>query len=50
VPTDAWLGIMYGALAVLHPAQALERLRTMSVFDSGNTLTNMIYWVATRPQ
>lgn len=44
-----WLGYMYLAKAILAPAAAWEDVCSLSIFDSGNSKTNALYWIATRP-
>ena len=52
---DQWLGIIELAHAVLNPDAAFEAILPLQEnlidgFDAGNSLTNSLYWVATRPQ
>lgn len=51
---DQWAGILALALAVINPDAALEALLPLAEnkvdgFDAGNSLSNAVYWVATRP-
>lgn len=46
---DEWLGYMYMAHAVIDPATAWLEVKTLKSFLGGNTKTNTLYWVATRP-
>jgi endo-1,3(4)-beta-glucanase len=48
-PTEPWMGIMYGSEAVIDPVSAQAHLTKLTEWDNGNSLTNMLYWVATRP-
>jgi endoglucanase Acf2 len=51
---DQWKGLIELARAVLDPRQAFQALLPLAQnridgFDAGNSLTNSLYWVATRP-
>ena len=51
---DQWKGLIELARAVLAPRRAFEALLPLAQnriggFDAGNSLTNSLYWVATRP-
>jgi len=48
-PSDPWMGIMYGSEAVIDPVSAQSHLTKLTEWDNGNSLTNMLYWVGTRP-
>jgi endo-1,3(4)-beta-glucanase len=47
--TEAWRGFSYLDHAVIDPATAWTEVKTLNSFDDGNSLTNALYWVATRP-
>ena len=34
---------------IINKAAAWAEVQTVPAFDNGNTLTNTLYWVATRP-
>ena len=44
-----WKGFIYMAHAVIDPAVAWQEVQTLYGYDDGNTKTNTLYWVATRP-
>ena len=48
-PNDAWKGFMYGSEAVIDPVGAQAHLDTLTEYDNGNSRTNMLYWIGTRP-
>ena len=45
-----WAGYMYMAQAIVDPDSAWEGITALTVFDSGNSKTNALYWAATRPR
>lgn len=45
-----WLGLIYLDEAVLEPEKAWDDVKTLKIFDSGNSMTNSLYWIATRPK
>jgi endo-1,3(4)-beta-glucanase len=51
--TDQWKGLIELARAVLDPEAAFGAITPLAAnridgFDAGNSLTNSLYWVATR--
>ncbi len=46
---EGWKGFIYMEHAVVDAAAAWEEAQTLKAFDDGNTLTNTLYWIATRP-
>lgn len=42
-------GFIYMAHAIIDKAAAWREVNTLTVFDDGNSKTNTLYWVATRP-
>eukprot|EP00622_Pseudochattonella_farcimen_P001496 FR736210.1.p1 GENE.FR736210.1~~FR736210.1.p1 ORF type:complete len:151 (+),score=13.99 FR736210.1:66-518(+) len=51
---DQWRGIIELAHAVLEPAKAFSAIlplqdNRVDGFDAGNSLTNSLYWIASRP-
>jgi len=49
-PIDArWSGYAYLDLAIIDPTQAWTRVNALGFFDDGSSLTNSLYWIATRP-
>jgi endo-1,3(4)-beta-glucanase len=47
--SESWKGLIYLDHAILDPAAALAQVKTLKGYDDGNTATNSLYWVATRP-
>jgi len=47
---DPWMGFAHADLAVLDPEEAWRRTEGLKHFDNGNSRTNMLYWIATRPK
>eukprot|EP00611_Tribonema_gayanum_P022367 TRINITY_DN4473_c0_g1_i2.p1 TRINITY_DN4473_c0_g1~~TRINITY_DN4473_c0_g1_i2.p1 ORF type:complete len:851 (+),score=326.08 TRINITY_DN4473_c0_g1_i2:148-2553(+) len=45
-----WLGFVYMDQAIVDPDQSWADLLSLRIFDSGNSLTNGLYWSATRPK
>eukprot|EP01136_Pigoraptor_vietnamica_P014021 Opistho-1_new@55698 len=49
-PIDmGWRGYVYMAHAIIDKATAWSEVQTLTAYDDGNTATNTLYWVATRP-
>ena len=46
---QGWRGFIYMAHAVIDPAAAWDECQTLTAYDDGNTETNTLYWLATRP-
>jgi len=46
----AWAGFSVAAHAILDAHAALQELSALSVYDAGNSKTNMLHWIATRPK
>mmetsp|Transcript_1217 Transcript_1217/g.3601 ORF Transcript_1217/g.3601 Transcript_1217/m.3601 type:complete len:720 (+) Transcript_1217:142-2301(+) len=46
---EGWKGFIYMAHAIIDKAAAWREVSTLTVFDDGNSKTNTLYWVATRP-
>jgi endo-1,3(4)-beta-glucanase len=46
---EGWKGFVYMAHAVIDPAAAWNECQTLTGYDDGNTETNTLYWLATRP-
>jgi endo-1,3(4)-beta-glucanase len=40
---------VFMAHAILDPAAAWNEVQTLRGFDDGNTKTNTLWWIATRP-
>ncbi|CAN0000070.1 unnamed protein product, partial [Phaeothamnion confervicola] len=49
-PSPQWRGIVYCAQAVVQPDAAWDNLDGLNIYDSGNSRSNALYWIATRPQ
>jgi len=47
---DGWKGYVYMAHATFNNAAAFAQAQTLKSFDSGNTYTNTLWWIATRPK
>lgn len=45
-----WGGYVSLAGAVVLPLDAWANVTALSAFDSANSMTNSLYWIATRPQ
>jgi len=46
---EGWKGFVYMAHAVIDPGAAWTEVNTLTGYDDGNTETNTLYWLATRP-
>ena len=46
---EGWKGFVYMAHAVIDPAAGWNECQTLTGYDDGNTETNTLYWLATRP-
>lgn len=46
---EGWRGFIYMAHSILSKDQAWNEVKTLKSYDDGNTKTNTLYWVATRP-
>ena len=46
---EGWRGFIYMAHGVLDPDAAWDEAATLTGYDDGNTRTNTLYWLATRP-
>ena len=46
---EGWKGFIYMAHAVIDPDAAWSEAATLTGYDDGNTKTNTLYWLATRP-
>ena len=44
-----WKGFIYMAHAVIDKNVAWNEVNTLTSYDDGNSKTNTLYWVATRP-
>lgn len=47
---EDWLGYIYMVHAIINPSAAWPQVQTLQSFLGGNTRTNTLYWVATRPK
>jgi endo-1,3(4)-beta-glucanase len=47
--SSAWLGLLYQAQATFDKAGAAAKIATLTGVDDGNTMTNTLYWLYTRP-
>ncbi|CAH0481213.1 unnamed protein product [Peronospora belbahrii] len=46
---DLWKGYAYLDLAIIDPTDAWAKVQSLNFFDDGNSRTNSLYWIATRP-
>lgn len=46
---EGWKGFLFMEHAVIDKESAWQEVLTLNGFDDGNTRTNALYWVATRP-
>ena len=47
--SEGWKGFIYMAHAVIDPETSWNEGLTLLDYDDGNTKTNTLYWLATRP-
>jgi len=47
--TEQWRGILLMMAAINQPDDAWKNAHLLKLFDNGNSLTNVLYWIATRP-
>ena len=47
--SEGWKGFIFMAHAVIDKNAAWTEVNSLKGFDDGNTKTNTLYWVATRP-
>lgn len=47
--SEGWKGFIYMAHAVIDTAAGWNEVNSLTSFDDGNTKTNTLHWVATRP-
>lgn len=45
---DGWKGFVYALEAVYDAAEALRKVQTLTSYDDGNSLTNLLWWMYTR--
>ena len=45
---DGWKGFEYALEGVYDTAAALRKVQTLTSFDDGNSLTNLLWWMYTR--
>ena len=46
---DGWKGFIFMAHAIVDPEAAWTEVQSLGGYDDGNSKTNTLYWVATRP-
>jgi endo-1,3(4)-beta-glucanase len=44
-----WAGLLYMSHAIIDKNAAWNEVQSLTVFDDGNSKTNTLYWIATRP-
>jgi len=49
VISDAWKGFVLMDLAIIDKQDAWQEIQSLQFYDNGNSQTNTMYWVATRP-
>jgi endo-1,3(4)-beta-glucanase len=47
--TQEWRGLLYMAHAVTDPGAAWTEVNGLTAWDDGNSKTNTLWWVASRP-
>ena len=47
--SDGWRGFMVMAKAIFNSQAAWNEAQALNSFDDGNSRTNTLYWIATRP-
>ena len=47
--TDEWKSIVVLDHAIVDPANAWDEIAQIQTFDAGNSRSNALYWIATRP-
>jgi hypothetical protein len=45
-----WLGLIYLDQAIVDPQPAWDNVEGLRIFDGGNSRSNSMYWIATRPR
>ena len=48
-PNEGWRGFIVMGRAVIDKQAAWEEAKGLMAFDDGNSRTNTLYWIATRP-
>ena len=46
---DNWRGYVIMDLAIIDPVEAWASVDALKTYDDGNSKTNTLYWIATRP-
>jgi len=46
---ESWRGFIIMANAILDPEGAWEDAKSLITYDDGNSKSNTLYWIATRP-
>jgi len=47
---DGWKGFIYGLQGVYDTPGALQQVTSLSTYDDGNSQTNLLWWLYTRPR
>ena len=47
--SEGWKGFIYMAHGVIDKNAAWEEAKSLQSYDDGNTRSNTLYWLATRP-
>lgn len=45
---EGWKGFVYALQAMYAPEEALRNIRSLSGYDDGNSLSNLLWWIYTR--
>nr|XP_043635004.1 probable endo-1,3(4)-beta-glucanase ARB_01444 [Erigeron canadensis] len=45
---EGWKGFVYALEGIYENEIALEKIRTLTAYDDGNTLTNLLWWIFSR--
>lgn len=48
-PEEQWLSFIFLDEAVIDPQSAWDKITSVKTLDGGNSMTNALYWIATRP-
>ncbi|CAN6708368.1 unnamed protein product [Malus baccata var. baccata] len=46
--TEAWKGVVYALQGLYYKAGALEKIKSLTGFDDGNSLSNLLWWIHSR--
>lgn len=46
---ESWKGLIYLSQTISDPETTWTNAQTLTCYDNGNSATNSLYWIATRP-